>query len=131
MSATFTLDDKDIDRLTNAIKSFEGEAEKAIGQYLESKADDIFQKSIINLIPVSEANKQHAKTSAPLTGDMQGNLSLYIHTKKKFHYLYFPNEGEGTSKGQEPHDFMGEGLDKEYDTVVNGLLDALINKWDK
>ena len=131
MSATFTLDDKDIDRLTNAIKNFEGEAEKAIGQYLESKADDIFQKSIINLIPVSEANKKHAKNSAPLTGDMQGNLSLYIHTKKQWHYLYFPNEGEGTSKGQPPHDFMGEGLDKKYDEVVNGLLDCLINNWDK
>lgn len=131
MGMRFSLDDKDIERLTDAIKAFEGSAEQAIGEYLEGQANEIFKDSIVNLIPVSKQNKRHAKNSAPLTGEMQGNLSLYIHTKKNWHYLYFPDEGEGTSKGQAPHDFMGEGVDKEYDTVVNGMLDALINKWDK
>lgn len=126
----FTLDDKDIERLTMAIKNFEGDAEQALKGYLENDADKILRPSIENLIPVSDKDKKHAKTSAPLTGDMQGNLSLYIHTKKQWHYLYFPDEGEGTSKGQPPHDFMGEGVEKQYDTVVNGMLDALINQWD-
>lgn len=129
--AKFELDSKDIDRLVGAIKQYEGDAEQALGNYLENEADKIFRPSIENLIPVSDKDKKHAKTSAPLTGDMEGHLSLYIHTKKAWHYLYFPDEGEGTSKGQLPHDFMGEGIEKQYDTVINGMLDALINEWDK
>lgn len=129
--ARFELDDKDIDRLVGAIKQYEGNAEQALGNYLENEADKIFRPSIENLIPVSDKDKKHARTSAPLTGDMEGNLSLYIHTKKAWHYLYFPDEGEGTSKGQLPHDFMNEGIEKQYDTVINGMLDALINEWDK
>ena len=127
----FELDSKDIDRLVGAIKQYEGDAEQALGNYLENEADKIFRPSIENLIPVSDTDKKHARTSAPLTGDMEGNLSLYIHTKKAWHYLYFPDEGEGTSKGQKPHDFMNEGIEKQYDTVVNGMIDALINEWDK
>lgn len=129
--ASFSLDDKDIDRLVTAIKNYEGHAEEALGNYLRNEADEIFRPSIENLIPVSNRDKKHARNSAPLTGDMQGNLSLYIHTKKAWHYLYFPDEGEGTSKGQAPHDFMGKGVEKEYDTVINGMLDSLINEWDK
>lgn len=129
--ARFELDAKDIERLAGAIKNFEGNAEEALGSYLKNEADEIFRPSIENLIPVSDKDKKHARYSAPLTGEMQGNLSLYIHTKKAWHYLYFPDEGEGTSKGQFPHDFMGEGIEKQYDTVVNGMLDALINEWDK
>ena len=66
----------------------------------------------------------------PFTDDMQGKLSVYIHTKKSYHYLYFPDEGEGTSKGQMAHDFTGEGVENEYDNTVNLLLDALIKEWN-
>ena len=129
--ASFSLDSKDIDRLVTAIKQYEGDSEQALGNYLENDADKILRPSIENLIPVSEADKKHARTSSPLTGDMESQLSLYIHTKKAWHYLYFPNEGEGTSKGQAPHDFMNQGVENKYDTVVNGMLDALINEWNK
>ena len=87
--ARFELDAKDIERLAGAIKNFEGNAEEALGSYLKNEADEIFRPSIENLIPVSDKDKKHARYSAPLTGEMQGNLSLYIHTKKAWHYLYF------------------------------------------
>lgn len=129
--ASFSIHDEDVNKLIESIQRFQGDAEDAIGQYLQNDVPQITKPSIQNLIPVSDRNKAHARTSAPFTEDMEGKLSIYIHTKKQWHYLYFPDEGEGTSKGQAPHNFMLEGVENEYDTLVNGLLDSLINEWDK
>lgn len=129
--AVFSLNDDDVDKLIKAIQNYEDNAEDAISKYLENEVPEIVKPSIQNLIPVSDRNKKHAKNSAPFTEDMEGKLSVYIHTKKKWHYLYFPDEGEGTSKGQMPHDFMGQGVDNEYDTLVNGIIDSLMNVWNK
>lgn len=127
----FELNDGDIEKLVASIQNYSGNAEQAIGNYLENELPGIAKPSIQNLIPVSDRNKKHAKNSAPFTEDMEGNLSIYIHTKKPFHYLYFPDEGEGTSKGQAPHYFMEEGMERKYDEIVNGLLDSLLNKWNE
>ena len=129
--AAFSLNDDDINKLIEAIQSYSGNAEDAIGEYLESEVPDIVKPSIKNLIPVSEKGKKHARSSAPFTEDMEGKLSIYIHTKKQWHYLFFPNEGEGTSKGQMPHDFMGQGVEEEYDTLVNGIIESLIDGFNK
>ena len=129
--AAFTLNDDDINKLIEAIQSYTGNAEDSISEYLELEVPGIVKPSIQNLIPESDRHKKHAKTSAPFTEDMEGKLSVYIHTKYKYHYLYFPDEGLGTSKGQEPHDFMGQGVEDEYDTLVNGMLEALIDRWNK
>lgn len=129
--ASFSLNDDDVNKLIEAIQRYEDNAEDAISNYLETEVPSITKPSIQSLIPVSDRNKAHARTSAPFTEDMEGKLSIYIHTKKQWHYLYFPDEGEGTSKGQMPHDFMNQGVENEYDTLVNGLLDSLINEWDK
>lgn len=129
--ASFSLNDDDVNKLIEAIQRYEDNAEDAISNYLETEVPSITKPSIQSLIPVSDRNKKHARTSAPFTEDMEGKLSIYIHTKKQWHYLYFPDEGEGTSKGQAPHDFMVQGVENEYDTLVNGLLDSLINTWEK
>lgn len=129
--ANFSINDDDIDKLIQAIQSYEDDAEEAIGDYLENKVPKIVKPSIQNLIPVSDRRKKHARNSAPFTEDMDGKLSVYIHTKYQWHYLYFPDEGEGTSKGQSPHDFMLQGVENQYDTLINGILDSLMNAWDK
>lgn len=129
--ARFTIHDDDINKLIESIQAFSGDAEDAIGNYLENTLPDIAKPSIQHLIPVSDRNKPHARYSSPFTEDMDGRLSISIHTTKKWHYLYFPDEGEGTSKGQQPHNFMEEGLEAEYDTIINGLLDSLINVWQQ
>ena len=129
MGAYFELKSEDVQKLQQAIQQYGGNAEKTINDLLNSEVKEILIKSITNLIPVSEKGKKHAKFSNPLQGDMKGNLTLYIHTKSNFHYLYFPDEGEGTSKGRGASDFMGRGIDAEYDNVLNRMLDKLQNEW--
>lgn len=129
-SVEFGIKYEDVEKIKDSIQKFDGDAEKVINQYLETQAKDKFIKNIVNLIPVSDADKQHAKDSAPLTGKKIANLTLKINTKSKFNYLYFPQMAEGTSKGKNPNDFMEKGIDKVYDNVVNEMLDRLINKME-
>lgn len=125
-STRFELKQEDILKLQLAMKEFDGDVEQVINDYLEHEANEIFKESIINLIPVSKVDKKnHAKTSNPLIGEMSANLTLYIHTKTKFNYLYFPQNAEGTSKGKVPNDFMEKGIDVKYENVVNEMLEKL------
>lgn len=128
--AYFDMEVDDIQKLQDSIKQFDGDAETVINDYLNSEAKDIFINSIINYIPVSEKGTNHARVSEPLKGDMKGNLTLYIHTKSKYNYLYFPQEGEGTSKRKSPNDFMEKGIDDKYENVVNGILEKLQNRME-
>lgn len=125
-STRFELKQEDLLKLQLAMKEFDGDVEQVVNDYLEHEVNEIFRESIVNLIPVSKINKKnHAKTSNPLIGEMSDNLTLYIHTKTKYNYLYFPQNAEGTSKGKTPNDFMEEGLNAKYDEVVNGILEKL------
>lgn len=124
-SANFSIKYNDIDKINKAIQEYGDNAEKEINNYLMDVAKDKFINSITNLIPVSVANKRHAKNSKPLEGKIIGNLTLKISTKSKYYYLYFPQNAEGTSRGKQPNDFMDRGIDVNYNDVVNGLLEKL------
>lgn len=124
--ADFHLEEEGIERLQKAMADYgEGVGQK-IYEYLSTTGDEIFQASITNLIPVSDRAKKHAKHSNPLKSEMQTETTLYIHAPGKYHYLYFPDQGQGTSKGQAPHEFMETGVDNRYNQVVNDLIDILI-----
>lgn len=128
--AIFTIDDNDMLTIQQRIKEFQGDAEKTINDFLMNEASETFKTSIINFIPVSKAKKRkHAKTSDPLEHKQERNLELIIKTKTKYNYLYFPQNAEGTSKHNAPNDFVQKGVDREYDNVINSLLDKLQNNF--
>ena len=126
-SVEFSMDAEDVQRIQEAIMNFGDGAEQVINDFLKNEANKMFTEAIVNLIPVSDRNKKHAKNSNPIKGEQKQNLALYIHSKTSYNYLYFPDEGEGTSLGQNPHDFMGKGVEAKSDDVVNQILDKLQN----
>ena len=130
-SINFTLKDEDLLKIQEAITDFEGDAEKVINECLANEVKDKFINSITKLIPVSDRSKRHAKTSNPLDGKVRNNLTLWIHTKPQYNYLYFPQNAEGQSKGNSPNDFMDKGIDVEYDNAVNMILDKLQNRLEE
>lgn len=122
----FSLKEEDLGRIQEAIMDFRDDVESVINDCLANEVKELLTNSITNLIPVSDKNKkQHAKTSNPLDGKVRNNLTLWIHTKPKYNYLYFPQNAEGTSKSNSPNDFMDKGIDAEYDNVVNIMLEKL------
>lgn len=126
----FSLKEDDLARIQQAIMNFGDDAEKVINECLAGEVRDKLITSITNLIPVSDKNKKHAKTSNPLEGQVRNNLTLWMHTKPKYNYLYFPQNAEGTSKSNSPNDFMDKGIDAEYDNVVNIMLEKLQNRME-
>lgn len=127
----FSLKAEDLERIQEAIISFSDDAENVINECLANEVNEKLITSITNFIPVSQQNKKHAKTSKPLEGKVRNNLTLWIHTKSKFNYLYFPQNSEGQSKNNSPNDFMEKGIDSEYDNAVNMLLDKLQNRMEE
>ena len=125
----FYLTENDINRLVDAIREYGSGAEDIIANSLKNEVYDILEYGIESLIPVSEKGKTHAKYNTPLMGDLESKTSLKIRTQKNRQYLYFPDEGEGTSKGQIPHDFMYGGVEGKHRDAVNIILDNLIQKW--
>lgn len=126
-TSKFEIKQEDLNKIEEAILEYGENSEKVINDYLNSVAKNKFMAAIKDYMPVSNRRKIHAKTSNSIDS-ISYNLALVIKTKSKFNYLYFPQTGEGTSKGKSPNDFMEKGIDKEYDNVINGILDKLKNR---
>ena len=127
----FSLKEEDLGRIQEAIMDFGDDAERVVNDCLANDVKDKFITSITNLMPVSNKNKRHAKSSNPLDGKVRNNLTLWIHTKTKYNYLYFPQNAEGTSKRNSPNDFMEKGIEVEYDNVVNEMLEKLQRRMEE
>ena len=130
-SVDFSLKTEDLLKIQEAIMDFGNDAESVINDCLANEVKELLTNSITNLIPVSPKSKKHAKTSNPLDGKVRNNLTLWIHTKPKYNYLYFPQNAEGTSKGKQPNDFMEKGINVEYDNVVNIILEKLQRRMEE
>lgn len=100
------------DELLVRMERYSSESERLINEALKSKGSDIAVDRITEKIPVSEADlrrgHQHAKNSRPL----------------KTQYI---NLGIGTSKRNQPDEFMRRGLGLALDPIT----ELLIRQFDK
>ena len=127
-----TIDQNNFDDILQAIQQFGEDAEDVINETLLNEVNDLFKPSIVNLVPISSRNKRHAKNSDPLIGEQETNLELYIHTKKKFNYLFFPDNAHGCKYvGKQPYNFMVDGVERKMNEAINIMLDKLINKFEE
>lgn len=127
----FSLKEDDLQRIQEAVINLGDDAENIINECLANEVKNKLITSITNFIPVSNQNKKHAKSSKPLDASVRNNLTLWIHTKPKFYYLYFPQNAEGQSRNNSPNDFMEKGINAEYDNVVNTILDKLQTRMEE
>lgn len=123
----YQFDSKGIESLQRVLEEQKQVAFEVINDVLENEAKDLFISSITDLIPVSNRNKKHAKTSNPLMA-ISGELSLTISAKKQFQYLYFPNDGSNTKNHVGNLDFMGRGLKAQEENIINKILDRISEK---
>ena len=128
--ADFKVDVSGIDKLQNAMKNFQGNAEKAINEVLHNEGSTILQESIQNLIPTSERNwsgkAAPAKTAKSLTG-INSNLAVTITTTKRYQYLYFPDDGTNTRRHVGNKQFFRRGAEAKQDEIVERCINKLIN----
>lgn len=131
MSSTFRIDGDEFDSLLEAIKSFPGNAEKVINDVLHNEGNELIQRNIRLLIPVSgrtwKGKAAPAKTGASLTS-VNGNLSVTEKTTKKYQYLYFPNDGTNTQRHVGNQQFFFEGAENASGDIIDRCIERLTNQ---
>lgn len=122
---TFTLEQKAFDELLKRAGEYGAEVETVLNDYLHNEAPRKITPSIEGLVPVSNRNKTHAKSSNPFGRQENYNLAVKLITSKQFNYLVFPDEGLGTSHGNEPQNFTGRGLEAEIPELIEEMTARL------
>lgn len=127
----FKINVAEVDRLVQAVQSFEGEAEPIINDVLHNQAGDLAQEQIYRLMPLSNKKKGvHAKNSKSLR-NINGDLSVTVTTEKKFQYLYFPDDGTNTRRHIGNQQFFARGGEAVQGEIIDRCINALTNKFEK
>lgn len=127
----FSLKYTDIERLQNSIAQIGHTSESVINEHLHNVTGEQMVEGITRYIPVSKKGKRHAKYNK-WWEQSDYNLAVAIENSLKgkrgtsFYYLYYVITGTGTSYMYGKRDFMEQGLNKNYDKIVNSLFDELM-----
>ena len=138
----FSIKESDIERIKQSIGNCGETSESVINNYLHNVAGEKFVKSMDKYIPVAKIDKTHPRIPIQARGNKWSeqknyNLAVNISNSLKgvrgtsFYYLYYVITGTGTSKNKGERDFMKQGLDREYDDVVNGIINELDKNIEK
>lgn len=124
----FKINVSEVDRLTQAMKDYPSDAEKAINDVLHSQeVGDLVEKSIKKYMPISEPSRRGKKKAAKNSKSLRhinGNLSLTTTTSKKHHYLYFPDDGSNTRRHAGNQQFFRRG----GEAVEGEIIDRCVSK---
>lgn len=118
------MDSKDMEKIKEAIEKLPYNTEKTINDYLRNEGEKILIDEITNKIPISKKGKKHAKTHKWFQSKFY-NLSIVVTTASQYYYLYFVNEGSGTSKKGNYVDFFEDGGEKASKKITEGLIKKL------
>lgn len=123
MAVKYELKKDDLEKINQMLSKIDGDTEKIVNDSLKSGAD-VMSESIVNLMPVSNAKKKHAKLSNPLNKVFE-NLGFNVATKKAFSYLFFPDQGQGKAKKKGAQKFFENGAKKSYDEITKKLIEDI------
>lgn len=119
----FQLNAAESERVEKAMALIPDESERMVNDVLKSKGAKKAVQAIIQFTPISNRQKEHAKTSNPLR-QVFINLGFEITTKANFRYLVFPNDGRGRSNPVKQK-FFEDGLEKVTESILDDVVLAL------
>lgn len=128
IKARFSLKDTDIVKLNNAISQLGTDAENVINEHMHNVTGKQMAEGITRFIPVSKKGTRHAKNNKwwkQTNYNMAVEISNNSSGKRSFYYLYYVATGTGTSRSYGKRDFMEQGMNAEYDKIVDSLMKKL------
>lgn len=132
MSGVIMLNAEEVDRLQKALENFPGNSEKAINEVFHGEGGALIQEHIRRLIPVS-GKTWRGKAAPAKSGNslmlVPGNLSVTTKSTKKYHYLYFPDDGTNTRRHVGNQRFFPTGAEIAAPEVVDMCIDNIITKF--
>lgn len=123
-SIKFEIKKEDVEKLNVMLAKAGDNAERETNDFLHNTASKKIIASIIELVPISDRKKTHAKESSPFESH-NINMGIIIRSKQKFNYLIFPDLATGTSFKNDAKEFMKNGLENEYQSILKGIMDGL------
>lgn len=130
----FKVSVSDFDKLQEAIKQFQGNAEEVINGVLHNEGAELIQESIRQFMPVSGAmwkGKKAAAKSANSMRNTDGNLSVTVRSAKAYQYLYFPDDGSNTRRHAGGQQFFLKGAEAVTDDILDRCIGKLINNFEE
>ncbi len=131
-----TVEFDDINGLEEAILNYAGNAEEALNDVLHNQAGTMIAEAIVPLIHPSRRRwkgKAPSATSVMPFAQEDGNLSVTVGTiknKKKYQYLYFPDDGSNTYNHAGNQNFMGRGAEIAQPSVINLCIARLVDDFN-
>lgn len=124
----FELDVSGFERLENALKDFQGNAEDVINDVLHNEGGPLLQEAIRRLMPVSGARWKGKKGAAKTSNSLMSityNLAVEVATTKNYQYLYFPNDGTNTRRHAGNQQFFYKGGEDVQDEIIDRCVARL------
>lgn len=126
----FEFDAGSIDDLYEKMVSYGTGSGQIIDKVLRSEGAEEIKKQIARLLPSSG---RHWKGKAPAASSAMpgrfdqdnGELSVTIAARGKYHYLYFPDDGSNTRKHAGDKQFMLHGAEAAAPKVVEMCVGKL------
>jgi len=126
----FEFDAGSIDDLYEKMVSYGAGSGQIIDKVLRSEGAEEIKKQIARLLPSSG---RHWKGKAPAASSAMpgrfdqdnGELSVTIAARGKYHYLYFPDDGSNTRKHAGNKQFMLHGAEAAAPKVVEMCVGKL------
>lgn len=131
--ARFEFDAREYDRLIEAIKNYEGDAESIVNDALHNEGGALIEEEIMRLMPFSGRDwkgKKKAAKHAKSLQQFEGNLSVTIATKTAYNYLYFPDDGTNTQKHIGNQQFFKRGAENKQSEIVDRCIARLVNGFE-
>ena len=124
------VDAHDLDRLMQAVDEYGTKAGRAINDFIHNQAPEIIEERIAQLIPRSGRTwrgkgdpaadvKPFSEKNEPLA------VTITANKPKKYHYLYFPDDGTSTRRHAGGQHFMQRGAEEAAAEVVERCLESL------
>lgn len=130
--ARFDIEAKELERLEQALKQYQGNAENVINDILHNQAGQLIHDEIKRLMPESDRRWNGKKTSAKRSNSLIiecGELSVTVRTKNNWHYLYFPDDGTNTrnhvGKNGVPLEFFKQSGKNKTEDIIDRCVGRL------
>lgn len=135
MSGNVSLSAREFDRLMAAAQAYPENAEKAINDVLHKQAGPLISQRINPLIHPSGRTFKGHRASAVASDwpryDIDENLAVSVGTKRRWRYLYFPDDGSNTKNHAGGQHFFLRGAQAASPEVVQRCIDAMTREWSE
>lgn len=132
--AWFEVHAEDLDGLSAEMERYGQGAGQIVDEVLHGEGAQLIKNRITPLIPRSGRtwNKKGRAAAAAMPGSFSqdnGQLSVTVAARGKYHYLYFPDDGSNTRKHAGNKQFMLGGAEAAAEEVIERCLGKLLENY--